>query len=822
LLLIALTFAPIVRTIASSKATARGLELSIGHVRPGLFSVQLADATVKLEGTPVVHATFEHIEVRVTPWLSLRGVAVDGGEVKLAGSTSQIRDALDAWRARHRGTSEGGGGSSRSNLPIEAHDIDVVWQTSDTDAPPTEAGHAKAEKAADDGADDRTEPDTAERAGEPAGTAENRPPRAITGIHFERDGERARAGFASARFESSAGAVTLSDASAEFAAGPEGLMLESARVTQVLGSLSLAVSPDPAPDTNSATAPIAPAASDVGDEEDLADDREVVDGKVVADGKDAADAKAKAARKSLADRLAPLAAESWPRRREQLDGLRRLLRARLAERARVDISKVQLEVRHGESVLNFGPAPLNFQREANVASAAFLPPAEQGDKQLTMNARLPLEQGSVELDLKGGPISLQTLGVHEGDFGLLGVGDSELSMQTHVELTPAGSLDIAASGRLERLSIAQPALAPEPLRDMNLSWSGQIRLDLGQRKFTIEDGSIGLEDARVTLAGSIEAVENDVRFGLTVAVPKTSCQDLLAAAPETLLPQLHGLRLGGTFALHSRVALDTSDPKKTEAEWELDNRCKVLETPEEIDPKNFSEPFQHFVMDAEGRATEMTTGPATDQWVPLNEITPYMETGLIVCEDSRFFKHNGFDNQAIRDSILSNLKKGRFVRGASTLSMQLAKNLYLGREKTLSRKFQEAAFTLLLEERLSKEDILELYLNVVEFAPGVYGIRNAAMHYFNSHPGELSLAQAMFLASILPNPKVNHFQADGTLKPRWAKHLQYIMRVAHKIHRISDEELEAGTNEQLVFGRARPEEKSDFLFGTPIYGVNDG
>src|SRR5690606_31270328 len=151
-------------------------------------------------------------------------------------------------------------------------------------------------------------------------------------------------------------------------------------------------------------------------------------------------------------------------------------------------------------------------------------------------------------------------------------------------------------------------------------------------------------------------------------------------------------------------ALDTSDPAKTEVEWNFDSRCKVLKTPSEIDPKQFREPFQHFVVDADGRAAEFTTGPTTEHWVPLNEITPYMETGVIVCEDSRFFKHNGFDNKAIRDSILSNLKKGRFFRGGSTLTMQLAKNLYLGREKTLSRKFQEAAFTLLLEERLSKED----------------------------------------------------------------------------------------------------------------------
>ena len=480
LILVALTFAPLVRTIASGKATARGLELDIGHVRPGLFSVHLLDSTLKLEGTPVVHAEFQHIEVRVTPWLSLRGVAVDGGNVVVTGSASELREAIDAWRDRHRGSRDGSGGAARSSLPVEVHDIDVMWRASN--AAPTDS------PADADGGDDVSTPG------------------ALTGVHFERDGERARGGFASARFESTSGAVTLSDASAEFVAGAEGMQLESARVAQLLGRLSIAVSTDADANTGAARDP-APAASDIDEDEELVDDREERDLADTKGGKDAADAtnaaETRAKGKTLADRLAPLAAQSWPKRREQLESLRRLLRARLAERARLDVSKVQLEIIHGASVLNFGPAPLSFQREAGVASVAFLPPAEKGDKQLTMNGRLPLEQGSVELNLEGGPISLQTLGVREGDFGLLGVGNSELSLQTHVELTPAGALDVVASGRLNQLSIAQPALAPEPLRDMNLNWSGQVRLDLGQRKFAIEDGSLGLEDVRVTVSGSI-------------------------------------------------------------------------------------------------------------------------------------------------------------------------------------------------------------------------------------------------------------------------------------------------------------------------------
>jgi hypothetical protein len=775
ILLASLTFAPLVRTVASSKAAARGLALDIDRVWPGWMSIHLADVTVGLEGSSALSARFAHIEVLLTPWFGLRGVAMNDGEVALEGSVDKIREELAAWRARRGSDGESGGGGSGRGLSVDASGINVSWRDGDADSAP----------------------------------------QTITGIRLERKGERARAAFESAKLESPGAALVLTDAEADFASGPEGFALESARLAQLLGRVSIAVSSDaPASDNNGGLpAPSAAAASDLDDDEELPD--------AVGDGKDQPAASA-AGKRTIADRLAPLAAESWPRRREQIEALRKLLRSRIGDSARFDIAKVQLEVTHGASVLNVGPAPLTFERAAGVASASFLPPAEKGGKRLTLQARLPLEAGPMELNLEGGPISLSTLGVHEGDFGLLGVNHSELTLSTHVELSPEGALEIAASGRLERLSLEQAALAPEPLRDVNLNWGGQIRLDLGKRRFAIEGGSVGVEDVRVTVAGSIEASESDVRVGMEVDVPKTSCQDLLKAAPAALLPQLQGLRLGGTFALHSRVALDTSDPAKTEVEWDFDNRCKVLETPEDIDPKRFHEPFQHYVVEPDGRATEFTTGPTTEQWVALNEITPNMETGLIVCEDSRFFKHNGFDNKAIRDSILSNLRKGHFVRGASTLSMQLAKNLYLGREKTLSRKLQEAAFTLLLEERLSKEDILELYLNVVEFGPGIYGIRNAARHYFNSHPGELSLAQAMFLASILPNPKAKHFQADGALKPAWAKHLKYLMRVARKINRIGDDELEAGMNEQLMFGQAHPDTNSDFLFGTPIYDVNDG
>jgi membrane peptidoglycan carboxypeptidase len=176
-----------------------------------------------------------------------------------------------------------------------------------------------------------------------------------------------------------------------------------------------------------------------------------------------------------------------------------------------------------------------------------------------------------------------------------------------------------------------------------------------------------------------------------------------------------------------------------------------------------------------------------------------METAVLICEDGAFLRHRGFDEEAIRNSIRENFKAGRFVRGASTISMQLAKNLYLSREKTLSRKLQEAVLTELLEQELTKDQIMELYLNVIEFGPGIYGIGPAANYYFNSSPGRLSLGQSLYLASILSNPKHQYFGADGAVTPGWMGYLRKLMQIAVKIHRITDDELKDALTEQVTF-----------------------
>lgn len=140
------------------------------------------------------------------------------------------------------------------------------------------------------------------------------------------------------------------------------------------------------------------------------------------------------------------------------------------------------------------------------------------------------------------------------------------------------------------------------------------------------------------------------------------------------------------------------------------------------------------------------------KWVALNDISPYLPQAAILAEDDRFYEHNGFDWEAIKHAIEVNWQRKEFAFGASTITQQVAKNLYLSPAKNPLRKFKEMLITVKLERDLSKERILEIYLNIVEWGPGVFGAEAAANHYFNTSAKHLSAANSAFLVSILPSP----------------------------------------------------------------------
>ncbi len=140
------------------------------------------------------------------------------------------------------------------------------------------------------------------------------------------------------------------------------------------------------------------------------------------------------------------------------------------------------------------------------------------------------------------------------------------------------------------------------------------------------------------------------------------------------------------------------------------------------------------------------------RWKSLIEISPYLINAVLISEDDRFFSHYGIDWIELKESIKKDIKKKRFVRGASTISQQVAKNLYLSPRKTIFRKFLEIIIALKLEMFLSKNRILEIYLNIAEWGNGIYGAESASQFYFGKSAKELSPYESASLASILPNP----------------------------------------------------------------------
>lgn len=160
------------------------------------------------------------------------------------------------------------------------------------------------------------------------------------------------------------------------------------------------------------------------------------------------------------------------------------------------------------------------------------------------------------------------------------------------------------------------------------------------------------------------------------------------------------------------------------------------------------------VRDWRGKAHPFVVGPKNPHWTPISAVPSSLKKAVIAAEDANFYAHEGVDYEAIREAIKADVRKGRFVRGGSTITQQLAKNLFLSREKTFSRKVKEYVLARRIEERLTKARILELYLNVVELGPMVYGVGSASRYYFGKPPSSLSLRESAFLASMLPGPKI--------------------------------------------------------------------
>lgn len=163
------------------------------------------------------------------------------------------------------------------------------------------------------------------------------------------------------------------------------------------------------------------------------------------------------------------------------------------------------------------------------------------------------------------------------------------------------------------------------------------------------------------------------------------------------------------------------------------------------------------------------------RWVSLDKISPYVIKAVLISEDDKFWKHEGFDAEALESAFEKNLKEGKFSFGGSTVSQQLSKNLYLSPSKNPIRKVKEAIITWRIEKTLSKKRIIELYLNIAEWGEGIFGIEAAARHYFKKSAKNLTALEAAKLAAVLPNPIIYNPLGEQPFVTKKSKRIYKIM-----------------------------------------------
>ena len=299
---------------------------------------------------------------------------------------------------------------------------------------------------------------------------------------------------------------------------------------------------------------------------------------------------------------------------------------------------------------------------------------------------------------------------------------------------------------------------------------------------------------------------------LELALPTIPCQQLVDGAPSGMTAAVAGTRLDGEIEGHFRLRLDRGQlaqaqragvldrehpPGELDFEFPFLERCAVALDPPGLDFDGLHGPYRHHFLDASGSARTRVMARGAEGYVSLRT-GRMIADAFVTLEDYRFWDHDGFDREQIQHAFWHNLVVGRVSRGASTISQQATRNLWLGVDRSLSRKLQEALLTARLEARVDKERILELYINVIELGPDIHGIADAAQFYFGKEVEALSPLQAVHLAALAPAPRryAIDFQ-DGTVPDAWMVELHEHLRRMRRARLITTDELVRGLSGEL-------------------------
>jgi hypothetical protein len=270
-------------------------------------------------------------------------------------------------------------------------------------------------------------------------------------------------------------------------------------------------------------------------------------------------------------------------------------------------------------------------------------------------------------------------------------------------------------------------------------------------------------------------------YEIKLHADEQDAQSVLNAFPQGLFESLEGLQVKGKIKYDLNFYLDSNEPDSLRFNSTLTPYNFKIVKWGKTDLQKINQPFVYTPYEYGKPMRDIIIGPANPNYTPLSAISSNFKNALLTSEDPSFFTHKGFVEESIRKSFVINFKEKKFVRGGSTISMQLVKNVFLSRQKTLARKAEEILIVWLIENNrlISKQRMLEVYFNIIEMGKNIYGIGEASRQYFGKSPAELNIGEGIFLANIVPRPKIAmfKFRGDGGLKDYMLPYFRYMGRI---------------------------------------------
>ena len=275
------------------------------------------------------------------------------------------------------------------------------------------------------------------------------------------------------------------------------------------------------------------------------------------------------------------------------------------------------------------------------------------------------------------------------------------------------------------------------------------------------------------------------QFTIILNKPRFNANDFFESLPKGLFHNLEGIKTSGDLGFHLKFMVDLARPDDLVFSSGLEKQHFRILSHCNTNLSKLNEPFMYTACEKGVPVRIFQIGPSNPNFRTLDAIPAYLKNAIMTSEDGQFFNHHGFLPDAFRQAMITNIKERRFVRGGSTISMQLVKNVFLNRNKTITRKLEEALIVWLIENNglSSKERMYEVYLNIIEMGPMIYGVNEGAQFYFAKDVSKLSLAEAIYMASIVPHPKWFRysFDSDGYLREFLASYYKLISeKMLHK------------------------------------------